>query len=373
MNWRYRRLPLLSIILLPFFLVACNDSPPGPPPPPNGPDTTSHNFIFEIDTLGDASSLLYDTAIISENNIWAVGDFYLRDSTGQVDPLRYNVAQWDGSQWEVKRITVMFRGNPVTPPLEGISTFSATDIWLVGSLPIHGDGQTWTIFDLRAMPGFETVSVSKAWGTSPSDMYFVGANGSIVHYNGATWQAMQSGTTLPLLDVFGRSATEVYAVGGDRSTAVVLKYDGTRWATLMNSYYFGNGFDSTELFRTQLYGHLNGAWVDESGTLYVVGEYVYQMKAGQWGFTPGIADNYLNAPIFSRGFLTSIRGEAGNDFVTAGERLTVIHHNGSSGIQVGPQFSFASPIDFYGVDMKGPFIVGVGTSGGRAIAVRLHR
>jgi len=37
-------------------------------------DTTSHNFIWEIDTLGIGGSYLNDVAIIDENNIWVVGN-----------------------------------------------------------------------------------------------------------------------------------------------------------------------------------------------------------------------------------------------------------------------------------------------------------
>ncbi|MFQ6605929.1 MAG: hypothetical protein ACE5D8_10345, partial [Fidelibacterota bacterium] len=37
-------------------------------------DTTSHNFTWEIDTLGNYGSYLNDVAIIDENNIWVVGN-----------------------------------------------------------------------------------------------------------------------------------------------------------------------------------------------------------------------------------------------------------------------------------------------------------
>jgi len=355
-----------SWFVLPFFLIGCSDSPPGPPPP-NGPDTTSHNFFFDIDTLGDGnSSTLYDVAVVNDSLAYAVGEMYLRDSSGQLDPRRYNLAVWTETSWTVRRLT--YQGSATV--IRSVFAFAENDVWL--DPWFHWNGQTFQ--EVPISPVLIGVGVNKMWGSPDGQLHVVGNGGFIARRStSGTWQRMESGTTLPLLDVFGSSANGVYAVGGDRSTAVVLKYDGTRWLTLMNSYYFGNGFDSTELFRTQLFGHLSGTWVDESGTLYVVGEYVYRMNGGRWSFVPGIADNYLNAPIFSRGFLTSVRGWAKNDFVTLGERITVIHYNGATGIQVGPQFSFASPVDFYRVDMKGSFIVGVGTSGDRAVVVRLNR
>jgi hypothetical protein len=62
-------------------------------------DTTSHNWMWEIDTLGIAYSSLYDVAIIKDTLAYAVGEIYLKDSTGQFDPQPYSVAKWDGKSW----------------------------------------------------------------------------------------------------------------------------------------------------------------------------------------------------------------------------------------------------------------------------------
>ena len=48
--------------------------------------------------------MLYDVAIIDENNIWAVGEIYLNDSLGQPDPTPYNAVHWDGISWNLKKI-----------------------------------------------------------------------------------------------------------------------------------------------------------------------------------------------------------------------------------------------------------------------------
>ena len=73
----------------------------------------------------------------------------MKDSLGNPDPHAYNAVHWDGSEWKVKKISVLFRGSLITPPFEGVFAFSSTDIWFVGSLPIHGDGTNWTMYDLR--------------------------------------------------------------------------------------------------------------------------------------------------------------------------------------------------------------------------------
>jgi len=173
-------------------------------------DTTSHNFTFETWTFGEhSSSVLYDVAIIDENNIWAVGEIYMNDSLGQPDPNAYNAVHWDGNDWRLQKITVEFRGNMITPPLEGVFAFSSTDIWFVGSLPIHGDGENWIMYDLRTTVD-PNLSLSKAWGKSSDDTYFVGRSGSIAHYSGpsAGWQKIESGTELNIYDIWGQQTYE---------------------------------------------------------------------------------------------------------------------------------------------------------------------
>jgi hypothetical protein len=166
-------------------------------------DTTSHNFVWETFTFGEhSSSVLYDVAIIDENNIWAVGEIYLNDSTGQIDPYVYNAAHWDGSTWEIIRVSTNFRGNLIIVPLEGITTFSSSDIWLVGSLPIYGDGKNWKMFDLRTEID-QNLSLSRSWGSSSEDIYFVGRKGNIVHYNGSNWSKIESNTELNIQDIHG--------------------------------------------------------------------------------------------------------------------------------------------------------------------------
>ena len=128
-------------------------------------NVSSDNFTWQTFTFGDpayGSSDLNDVAIIDENNIWAVGDIY-NDTTGQA----YNAVHWDGNQWELKKITINFRGNNVTPPLYGIFAFSSSDIWMVGSLPIHGDGQSWIIYDLRTTVD-PNLSLAKVWEAEPT-------------------------------------------------------------------------------------------------------------------------------------------------------------------------------------------------------------
>ena len=104
-------------------------------------DTTSHNFTWQSWEFGGdcGSSSLYDVAIIDENNIWAVGEIYMRDSLGNCDPKAYNAVHWDGTKWELKRIPIYLgSGFPFYPVIKSIFAFTGNNIWFEAG--IHWDG-----------------------------------------------------------------------------------------------------------------------------------------------------------------------------------------------------------------------------------------
>jgi photosystem II stability/assembly factor-like uncharacterized protein len=67
------------------------------------------------------------------------------------------------------------------------------------------------------------------WGSSPSDVFAVGNNGVILHYDGnvsKVWEEMDSGVTAYLKDVWGTGPSNVYASG---AYGLLLHYDGSTW------------------------------------------------------------------------------------------------------------------------------------------------
>jgi hypothetical protein len=65
------------------------------------------------------------------------------------------------------------------------------------------------------------------WGRSSTDVYVVGTNGKVVHYDGSAWTAMESGTTQGLFGVWG-GVDYVVAVGN----SVALYNDGSGWTQM---------------------------------------------------------------------------------------------------------------------------------------------
>jgi hypothetical protein len=76
--------------------------------------------------------------------------------------------------------------------------------------------------------GSELFDLYGVWGASSSDVYAVGSNGAILHYDGNEWSTMTSGTSINLWCIWGTSSTDIY-VGGENGT--ILHYDGTGWTS----------------------------------------------------------------------------------------------------------------------------------------------
>ena len=83
----------LYFVLLASAVVSCKQATTGPTPL-SGPDTTSHNFLWTLDTLGDGnSSTLYDVAIINDTLAYAVGEISVRNSIGGYRTPAFNFAR----------------------------------------------------------------------------------------------------------------------------------------------------------------------------------------------------------------------------------------------------------------------------------------
>ncbi|MEP0862715.1 MAG: glucosyl transferase, partial [Ignavibacterium sp.] len=179
-------------------------------------DTTSHNFTWQTFTFGEpgaGSSTLYDVAIIDENNIWAVGEIYLLDSLGNPDPNAYNAVHWNGQQWELKRIPIYLpSGYPFYPVIKSVFAFNSNDIWFEAG--IHWDGNSFKQIPFNIQ---WSGNVNKLWGSSSEDLFAVGNNGNIAHWDGRKWTKIESGTDLRINDIWGdynekTGKTEILAI-----------------------------------------------------------------------------------------------------------------------------------------------------------------
>ena len=80
----------------------------------------------------------------------------------------------------------------------------------------------------QAMNSFTTQDLRWIWGTSPDNIYIVGNNGTILHYDGiGQWVQMNSPTSKPLVSIWGSSDSDVWIVGGNG--AILRQQNGNAW------------------------------------------------------------------------------------------------------------------------------------------------
>src|SRR5712692_8381428 len=104
---------------------------------------------------GAANNYLFATAVVSANDVWAVGTYN--------SPARHTLAEhWNGTSW-----TIVATPNPITGPSEftGVAAISTNDVWAVGSylegdnltdatLMEHWNGTSWSVVDAGSNPGW---------------------------------------------------------------------------------------------------------------------------------------------------------------------------------------------------------------------------
>ena len=118
---------------------------------------------------------------------------------------------------------------PQGNPIRGVWAVSASDVWAVGDFGalMHYNGTTWQAVDSPVNDHLYAI-----WAGSAQDIFAVGDGGRILRSTGGTFQSTNSPTTQPLRGIWGNSATdEVWAVGNG---GVILKYDraGGSWSSV---------------------------------------------------------------------------------------------------------------------------------------------
>jgi hypothetical protein len=168
------------------------------------------------------------------------------------------VYRYSAGSWSQIAPTATLTG----PTLNGIWGSSESNIYAMGSngTIFHFDGSTWNNESLGGSTTFNGI-----WGLAADDIYAVGVDSSttpvrwlVYHFNGSSWSQVASGDGYTLYNVWGSSsvdlsgrANDVYAVGGKMifghppdDEYYILHYDGTSWSQVDS----GSGFHATGIW-----------------------------------------------------------------------------------------------------------------------------
>ena len=312
-------------------------------------DTTSHNFTRQSWTFGEhSSSVLYDVAIIDENNIWAVGEIYINDSLGQPDPARYNAAIWNGQNWAIQRIPYYYQGQPFYHSIQSVFAFGSNDIWFCGNGVVHWDGDSFIPIPIPTNV-WGPYQMNKLWGTSSEDLYIVGNEGNIAYYSGPSsgWQKIESGTDVDIQDIWG--VTDNNANTFILCAASNAVEPGEHKILRINNSY---SVDSISWISNR---RVNSVWMESKFQLFACGDGM---------FIRSNADLWVQQDELTPVFKERIRGNSKNDLFVVGVFGLLAHYNGVDWREY-PEASAA--LVYTSLDFKNNLMVTVGYTQTKAV------
>jgi hypothetical protein len=261
--------------------------------------TTSHEIEWEVDTLGSPGDQLRDVWGLDENNVWAVGYVEMSGTTS-------GIIKWDGTSWQPYASTQGVK--------YGIYGFDENNLVYVGESSNTGiigiwNGSTWTIYhrDYFQSQGFTAYPLNAVWGSSPEDIWAVGREGTIVHWDGEKWEKVISPVETNISDIWGNSPSNIYAVTSSISdNSKILHYDGIEWQILSE-----NLPDDNKSFQS--------VWIDKNGKGFITG--------GDLALIEG--STVTAGPIDPSILQLRVRGSNSGNVYSVGQRGTIYHYNGS--------------------------------------------
>ena len=262
---------------------------------------TSHNIVWTVDTLGQPGNFLNDVWGLDENNVYAVGYIELPEGSS-------SIVKWEGNSW--KPFT------NVGGVKYGIFGFNENSIFVVGESSNRGiigiwDGISWTEYrsDYFLARGDTVYPLRSVWGSSPDDVWAVGSQGTIIHWDGVEWKKVDVDSNLnsyDFLDIWGHSNSEIYIAGRIyQQKVLLLKYNGISWEIVIEN-------SSLSRFST--------TWGPHERLQYLI-EDLRNIKIENDIITTFVLPGRSSA-------IHKIRGSGNNNIFTAGSFGEIFHYDG---------------------------------------------
>jgi hypothetical protein len=205
--------------------------------------------------------------------------------------------------------------------LQGIYGFGENNIFVVGTYGSYGyaaiwNGSIWNETNFfRYFPNGDTVwGLKGVWGSTPEDVWAVGDQGTIIHWDGSEWRKISASITTPVTDVCGVSQSEVYLIAYDNissGTSAVFKFNGFAWEKISTIGIFNYGGETI--------------WKTPAGKLFAGGKTLLEFTGNSY------------EEIFTEGrsrYIIKIGGSNTNNIFTVGTFGEITHFNGVSWINL---------------------------------------
>jgi len=205
-----------------------------------------------------------------------------------------------------------------------------------------------------------TGAINKLWGTSSSDLYAVGNNGLIAHYDGSSWRRIESpafggtgGTELDVRDIWGAIDNRT----GEKQILAIACNDGVDRKLIEIKDKRANLLPDSGLSK-----FVYSIWFVPNRQYYIIGagiHYKHSLAESIWKrYEAGVITRYESCEVF---------GNDINDVFVSGSFLEIVHFNGSTWYNY--QNEIPHRYAAVGVKMRNNVVIMVGLEGSRAIAI----
>ncbi len=232
------------------------------------------------------SVTLRDILCVAKDDIWAVGD-------------ETTILHWNGSEW--KKSEVECKCDLKSVWADGQDYLFAVGVDDDSGVVLRWNGRKWECnhSGLSILYGIG--------GRAPDNIFAVGADGAVRHYDAAAdqWIWCKPITSLPLYSVAATGANEVMAVGGALLDAVIIHWDGTAWSKMDTEsapglhaiwtaaqddvfavgsegailHWDGNGWSRMETNETRTF---NAVWGSDSENIFAATTTIYNGSSRLW-------------------------------------------------------------------------------------------
>ena len=209
--------------------------------------------------------------------------------------------------------------SPVTVRLNGVWS-TGTETWAVGDqgTVIHWNGATW---DTQAVPG-PARNLLDVHGSSNADVWVVAQGGHVYHWDGAAWSEVPSGRTEDLWSVWTAGPGSAWIVGGSPG---LLRCEGSSCVLTPPPAGIGSGGASAVITDVQgmpwVKFDAGAAWA-WNGTDWVEGAWGGVGGSGSTAFWVWDAtDQWWGARYFFHGGSVSVLGHAGGSWAANSREL----------------------------------------------------
>ncbi len=216
---------------------------------------------------------------------------------------------------------------PSSEILRDVWGASGTDVYAVGEggTVFHYNGGGWAAMDA----GTTTAYFEGVWGSSGSDVFAVGRDGVIYQYDGS-WGPMTSNTSEDLLEVWGDDSNDVFAVG---TGGTILRYSGGYWSPMASG----------------TANPIEGVWGSSGTDVFAVGAGILHCNGSTWiAMNPGVGGAYFS----------KVWGSSSSDVFAVGYDGIIVHYDGDTWTPMNSGTS----VDLFGVWGSGSDVFAVGAS-----------